>query len=56
MAIKPPNSIEFAGDYNLDHVFLHNHKGDIVDIKKMMSELNIFESIFKNALTGSLVI
>lgn len=56
MAIKPPNSIEFAGDYNLDHVFLHNHRGDIVDIKKMMSELNIFESIFKNALTGSLVI
>ena len=56
MANKTPNSIEFAGDYDLNHVFLHNHMKEITDIKKMMIELNIFESIFNNALTGSLVI
>ena len=56
MALKTPEHIEFAGDYNLDHVFLHNHKGDKVDIKKVMIELNLFESIYKNALTGSIVI
>ena len=56
MANKTPNSIEFAGDYDLNHVFLHNHLKEITDIKKMMIELNVFESIFNNALTGSLVI
>ena len=56
MANQKPDHIEFAGDYKLDHVFLHNHKGDVVDIKKEMVELNIFESIYKNALTGSIVI
>ena len=56
MAEKTPNTIEFAGDYDLNHVFLHNHLKEITDIKKMMIELNVFESIFNNALTGSLVI
>ena len=53
---KKEGSIEFAGDYDLNNVFLHSHMGDLIDIKKMMVELNIFESIFKNALTGSIVI
>ena len=56
MAGKNQDHIEFAGDYNLDHVFLHNHMGDVVDIKKLMVELNVYESIYKNALTGSIVI
>ena len=51
-----PDSIDFAGDYKLDHVFLHNHKGEITDIKGVMVELNIFESIYHNALTGSIVL
>jgi len=51
-----PDTIDFAGDYKLDHVFLHNHLGEITDIKGVMVELNIFESIYKNALTGSIVI
>ena len=56
MAIKTPKSIDMAGDYDLNHVFLHDHMGGFIDIKKMMAELNVFESIFKNALTGSVVI
>ena len=56
MANKTPGAIEFAGDYDLNNVFLHNHMGEITDIKKMMVELNVYESIYKNALTGSIVI
>ena len=56
MANKKEGHIEFAGDYDLNHVFLHNHMGDVVDIKKLMVELNVYESIYKNALTGSIVI
>ena len=53
---KVPNSIEFAGDYDLKNIFLHNHFGEVIDIKNMYQELNIYESIYKNALTGSIVI
>ena len=56
MAVKIPNSIEFAGDYDLKNIFLHNHFGEVIDIKNLVQELNIYESIYKNALTGSLVI
>ena len=56
MANKVPKSIEMAGDYELNHVFLHDHMGGVTDIKKLMAELNVFESIFKNALTGSVVV
>ena len=53
---KVPDSIEFAGDFDLSNIFLHSHKGDTIDIKNLVQELNIYESIYKNALTGSLVI
>ena len=56
MAVKIPNNIEFAGDYDLKHIFLHNHFGEVIDIKNLVQEMNIYESIYKNALTGSVVI
>ena len=31
MANKVPNSIEMAGDYELNHVFLHDHMGGVTD-------------------------
>ena len=51
-----PDTIEFAGDYDCKHIFLHTHTGEIIDIKNLTDELNIYESIYKNALTGSIVI
>ena len=56
MANKVPDNIEFAGDYDLKNIFLHNHFGEVIDIKKLVQEMNIYESIYKNALTGSVVI
>ena len=56
MANKVPDNIEFAGDYDLKNIFLHNHFGEVIDIKNLVQELNIYESIYKNALTGSVVI
>ena len=58
-----PDTIDFAGDYNLANIVLHNHEGEGVtpdkkgqDIKELVQELNIYESIYKNAITGSVVI
>jgi len=47
---------EFAGDYVLKNVILTNHVGFKVDVKHIMLELNIYESIYKSAVTGSIVI
>jgi len=54
--IKHPDEIAFAGDYNLAHIDLHNHKGEVIDLKNIVIELNIYESIYKNAITGSIVV
>ena len=54
--VKKVDSPEFAGDYVLKRVVLINHVGKKVDVKHIMLELNIYESIYKNAVTGSIVI
>ena len=56
MVTQKPDNREFAGDYKLDRVCWHKHLGEITDIKNVMIELNIVESIYSNALTGSSVI
>ena len=53
---KSDTAVEFAGDYNMDEVLLVNHEGEKTDIKKMIVEFNIYESIYKNAVTGTIVI
>ena len=54
--IKNDQTPAFAGDYVLDKVVLINHTGQRIDIKFIMQELNIYESIYNNAVTGSIVI
>ena len=56
---KHPDEIQFAGDYNLDGIILHNHQNEGlsshnegVDIQKLVVELNIYEGIEKNSVTG----
>jgi len=56
LKIKDKEKPDFAGDYILDKVVLINHLGFKVDIKFIMQELNIYESIYKNAITGTIVI
>ena len=60
---KDPDEIAFAGDFNLAAVVIQNHKGEGVlpesggeNILPQMVELNIYESINKKAITGSIVI
>ena len=63
---KGNQNIDFAGDFNLSSIVLHSHlnKGRLadggnkvgVDIKDMVQEFNIYENMFKGAITGSLVV
>jgi len=49
--------IEFAGDFALENITIHNHEDNLaVDIKGLVVEFNIYESMFASSLTGTLVI
>ena len=63
MGSSHPDTIDFAGDYNLNGVILQNHAGTGgkfgeggVNIQSMVQELNIYEGITQNAVYGTLVI
>ena len=58
-----PQHIEKAGDFILPQIVLHNHEnkglfGDNAgeNITLLVQEFNLYESMFKGAMTGSLVI
>ena len=53
---KNPDVIEFAGDYGLTSMKLINHDGKGIDIKYLVQEINIYESIYHNSVTGTVVI
>jgi len=59
----PASTLEFAGDYHLPYVHLINHIGEGRDpsthgenIAHLVIEFNIYESVFNNSVTGSMVI
>ena len=54
--VKNNQKPDFAGDYVLKEVIIINHIGKKIDVKNIMTELNIYESIFKNAVTGSVIL
>ena len=65
-----PDEIQFAGDYRLNGIILHNHNNEGgtrqagmfdrdnagINIQDLVIEMNIYEGINKSSVTGSLVI
>ena len=51
--VTNPHSIRLPGDFELKDVFIKSpfHKEEL-SLREIMSELQLFESIFKNTLTG----
>jgi hypothetical protein len=54
---------EIAGDYDLQYVHIHSHRGEGLtnrvkgeNISNMVVELNVYESIYNQSITGTLVI
>jgi|TARA_B110000285_G_scaffold208183_1_gene248178 hypothetical protein len=53
---KHPDVIDFAGDFVLKDIVLINHEGDAIDIKFLVQEINVYESIYNNSITGTVVV
>jgi len=56
MATSTKEAPDFAGDYILDSIKIRSFDGKPVDVKSMVQELNIYESIYDTTLSGSAVI
>ena len=63
MGSSHPDTIDFAGDYNLNGVILQNHAGSGgkfgeggVNIQSIVQELNIYEGINQSAVFGTMVV
>lgn len=52
----PTNDILYAGDVNINEVMIISRTGIEYDIKNLISEINIYEDMFSNCMTGSVVI
>ena len=50
------NSLQYAGEFILERCELISSSGVAADISKVVVEINIFEDIFSNSLTGSIII
>ena len=56
MGSDSPDTIDFAGDYNLKGVLIEGHNGKIINIQKLIQEFNIYESIDSSSVTGTIFI
>lgn len=50
------NNISFAGEVDVQIVELISHKKEKIDIKQLMLELSIYEDIFSNTVSGSILV
>lgn len=55
ITIKLSKMADFVGDYSLKHVFLSN-KDKILDIKELIAEVNIYESINSANISADIVV
>jgi len=50
------DTLQFAGEFRLDKCELISSSGVSADISRVIVEINLFEDIFANSLTGSIII
>ena len=48
------NDLQFAGDFRISEIILINYKGDTIDITPLVMDLNIYEDLTTNFLTGDI--
>ncbi len=56
MTTKPTDKINYAGDVNVEEVVIISRTGQEYDIKNLVAEINIFEDIFSNCMTGNILV
>ena len=48
--------LQYAGEYEVQRLEIQSSTGESVDLRKTYVEINLFEGIFSNALSGSIIL
>ena len=48
------NDLQFAGDYRVSEILIIGYNGDTIDITTLVNDLNIYEDLTTNFLTGDI--
>ena len=48
--------LQYAGEYEVQRLEIQSSTADSVDLRKTYVEINLFEGIFSNALSGSIIL
>ena len=46
--------LQYAGEYLIETCEIYTTSGTVIDLKDQFASVNIYEDIFKNALTGDI--
>ena len=47
--------IQYAGEFDVLELTLYSSSGVVVDLSKSAMEVNLFEDVFKNSMSGSIL-
>ena len=47
--------VQYAGEFDALELTLHSSSGVVVDLSKSAMEVNLFEDVFKNSMSGSII-
>lgn len=50
------DKLYFPGQISVDRIDLMNYKGELIDIRAIVSETELFEDIFSNSMTGFMIV
>jgi len=48
--------LQYAGEFTLDQAFITTSNGDVINLRGSITEINIFEDIFKNNIHGNILL
>jgi len=50
------SKIQYAGEFKLEELKIISSSGNVVDLSKSVLQIDLYESIFKNSISGSILI
>ena len=50
------SELNYAGEYDLLELNLHSSSGNVVNLENSYREINLFENMFSNTMTGTILV
>ena len=50
------DNVQYAGQFNIDEVKIFSSSGTVIDITKLVVAMNLYEDVYKTAVTGTIAV